>query len=106
MTLEETLEGVVRRVLREELLAVAAPAAVEPDFVKLSEVARWVQVSRSTLKKWVAAGELASYGKGRLVRVRLAEVRAVLQRRRAGVADPEGPSVARVLSTLRARKAN
>lgn len=86
-------EDDIRRIVREEIRAALAdvrgmsPSTSEPDLVALGEVRRWVQVSRSTLKRWIADGALPKFGHGRVVRVRLADVRGVLERR-AGAVRP------------------
>lgn len=104
MTLEAIIEGVVRRVVREELQAAGGPRAAaepEPELVKLGEVKRWVQVSRTWLKDRIRARELEAFGRGRMVRVKLADVRALLKRR-AAPAEPVAPSVraGQILATL------
>lgn len=107
MTFEATIEGIVRRVVREELRAAGGsprPSEPEPDLVKLGEVRRWVQVSRSFLKSRIAAGALPAYGQGRLIRVRLVDVRALLERRppRARAASPltSVENVSRILASV------
>lgn len=77
------LYELVRRAVRDELRASGPPVAAEPepDLVKLGQVKRYVQVSASTLKKWIREGALPKYGRGRVVLVRLADVRAALKRK-------------------------
>lgn len=79
----------IRAIVREEVRAAVREALAdlgglratepEPDLAKLGEVKRWVQVSRSTLKRWIADGRLQQHGEGRLTRVKLADVRAALR---------------------------
>lgn len=107
MSFEETLETVLRRVVREELRAAGgtlAAAEPEPDLVKLGEVKRWVQVSRTWLKERIKAGELEAFGRGRLLRVRLVDVRALLKRR-ASPSEAIAPSVraGQILASLHRR---
>lgn len=84
MSFEDTIRAIVREEVRAALADLhGVPAAVEPapDFVALGEVRRWVRIGKTTLKEWINSGRLPKYGEGRLVRVRLAEVRAVLEGR-------------------------
>lgn len=103
MSFEDTLRAIVREVIREELAAAGGARTVEPepDLVKLSEVRRWVQISKTTLKTWIKAGVLPKYGVGRIVRVKLADVRAVMQRKAVPPPRNEASSdVQRILRSL------
>ena len=110
MSLEETLAEVVRKVVREELerALAAAPAGAEPDLVPLGDVRQYVQVSKSTLKRWIAAGTLEKHGQGRLTRVKLADVRAALDGATTSKKQPKGFGVsadaARILKAIEGGK--
>lgn len=102
---EQELKQLVKEAVREALAELGyrpGAAAADEDLVKLKDVRPRVDVGVSTLKKWIAAGQLPSYGKGRSVRVRLGEVRACFARRRAAVADPSTPGAKAnaILATL------
>lgn len=107
MTTDSALYELIRRAVRDELRDSASTPSVaepEPDMVRLGEVKRWVRVSVSTLKAWVKAGKLPKYGQGRVVLVRLNDVRAVLQQR--NTPRPVDPSdrAGAIISTLGRRK--
>lgn len=99
MTIEQVIEQVVRRVVREELDR-RPGADPRPELVKLAEVRRWVQVSPSTLKKLIREGLLMPVGAGRLKRVRLEDVEAALERRRAPRPVEVSADVQRILSSI------
>lgn len=63
---------------------------IASDWISLAEAAQIfaaanVPVSRSTLARWAKGGKLQSIRPGRLIYVRRAQVRAMLQPRRRGV---------------------
>lgn len=104
MSFEETLRTIVREEVRAALRDHGASATSEPapELVALGDVKRWVQVSKSTLKEWIRTGKLTRYGEGRIVRVRLDDVRAVLRGRAAATpaASNAGADVQRILASL------
>lgn len=70
----DMVRDVVRDVLREER---AAPTpALEAELMTFDQASKRFTVSVSTLKRWVKDGLLASHGKGKLRRVRAADVEA------------------------------
>lgn len=100
-----------RLIIREEIRAALAEmrgpvgAAPEPDLVALGEVRHWVQVSKTTLKAWIKSGKLPKYGEGRMLRVKLAEVRAVFEGRTSATRPPKAgrtttTDVQRILASI------
>ena len=69
MDLEALIEGIVRRVLREELAA-SRPATAADELVSPAAFARSRSISASTVRKQIRAGELPAIKIGRTVRVR------------------------------------
>lgn len=106
MSVDQDLYDLVRRAVRDELreTPAARPAEPAPDLVKIGQVKRWVQVSPSTVKKWIAAGALTKYGKGRVALVKLDEVRALLARRGKLAEAPPADRAGVILSTLGRRR--
>jgi excisionase family DNA binding protein len=102
-TLDEALRAAVREVVREELLALRgaqppAPAvppartstAATSEYVSTAEAAALACVRPATVRTWIRQGRLRGHRAGRLVRVRLDELRAYLARAtcdREGVID-------------------
>ena len=66
---EETKAGMIARI--DNLLL-----PNEKRFVDAEEAARIIQVSPQTLKRWIKAGKVANYGKGRKYLVNLDELTA------------------------------
>lgn len=108
MTIDTHLYDLVRRAVRDELReqAPARVAGVEPapDLVKIGQVKRWVQISTSTVKKWIADGHLKKYGKGRVALVNLAEVHAMLVRRAKVAEVAPVDRAGAILSTIGRRR--
>lgn len=89
LMLRSMLRDVVREVVREEM-APAAARAPESDFLTYAKAAALVGVSAKTVKQWAYSGRLATYGEGRLKRVKPDEVRACMTKeKRAPVASVE-----------------
>jgi excisionase family DNA binding protein len=95
--LRQLVKSAVREVLEEMGYRPPEPA---PELCKLGEVNRYIRVSKTTVKQWLKSGELKRYGEGRLTRVRLDEVRAVLERRRLKVVQEPPADVARILASV------
>jgi len=91
MNISDEIRAIVREEIRAALADLRGPlaAAPEPDLIALGEVRHWVQVSKTTLKTWIKAGRLPKYGQGRMLRVKLAEVRAVLESRTTATRPPK-----------------
>lgn len=113
MTIEETFEAVVRKVVREELEARAAAAPGRPELITYEQAAELVGVAVSTVKEWVKEGVLPVLGPRATAgassrRVRPADVVAVFRRVDGGAAST-APEVkqhaARILATLPLRRA-
>lgn len=78
--LREMLASVVRDVVREELGASRGHNASGggSEYLTYGEAAELLSVSASTIKRWVRDGKLATFGAGKLKRVKGADARAVL----------------------------
>lgn len=98
--LRQLVKSAVREVLEEMGYRPPEPA---PELCKLGEVNRYIRVSKTTVKQWLKSGELKRYGEGRLTRVRLDEVRAVLERRRLKVVPDVPAEAARIVASLSRR---
>lgn len=88
MSLEETIEAIVRRVIREEMAA--RERVAWEGCVSIRDAAAKVGVSVSTIEKWGRAG-LRISKRGHVRRVDVAELRAFMERQpvdsRAASAD-------------------
>lgn len=106
MTVDRQLYDLIRTAVRDELRESAVPraAATEPDMVKLGDVRKWVDVSKSTLKAWIKANRLPAYGKGRLLRVKLDDVRACLKRSSPALAVAPGDQAGAIVASLPRRR--
>ena len=76
----------VRALIREEFARLRAAERPVDDYIKLADAAKIAGTTRRTVGRWIAAGKLPSYGTGRVVRVRRAELEA-LMRGGAGAVD-------------------
>lgn len=106
MSFEETIEAVLRKVVREELEAQGPASSARRELLTYAEAAELVGVGESTVKGWVKSGELPVYGHNSIRRVKPAEVVAVLKRldaKKAAEEDPE--NVTSILATLPGRRA-
>jgi hypothetical protein len=103
MSTDDALYRLVRRAVADALAEAKMLHArePEPDLVSVAHVRRHIEVSPSWLKARIASGELAKYGRGRLARVRLDDVRALLARRAGPVSAPSPSSQAdRILAAV------
>lgn len=93
MSLELFLKDLIRQAVREELAdaGVRTSAQAAPEFLTLAEAAARASTSKGTVRNWVKAGKLRTYGTGRVVRVRRAELDSLLL---AGAAGEDQPKVA------------
>lgn len=80
------LLDVVREVVREELGP--RPTALQAELLTYEQAKQRFSVSPRTLSRWVSAGRLRAFGKGRLRRVRAEDVRACLEQDKAPAAAP------------------
>jgi excisionase family DNA binding protein len=71
------LRDVVREVVREEIGP--RPTELQRELLTYKQVRAQFSVSERTLSRWVQEGRLKASGKGRLRRVRAADVRACLE---------------------------
>ena len=84
----------VRKAVRDELAKLPAPG---PEYLTISEAAALVSVSPSTIGAWFREKKLARYGKGRAVRVKRAELLALMDAERetpAGRVRDDAKSIA------------
>ena len=101
------LREVVREVVREEMGAKLSPSTdLQRELVTYAEAGELVNVSSSTIKRWVAAGRLEAFGEGKLRRVRPEDVRACLAGKRSvskqkPERDDVGASVRSILSSIK-----
>lgn len=100
----DAVRSAVRDELREQAPARVAGAEPAPDLVKIGQVKRWVQISTSTVKKWIADGDLKKYGKGRVALVRLDDVHAMLVRRAKVAEVAPVDRAGAILSTIGRRR--
>ena len=73
------IEKKVREAVRDELARVPPPG---PEYLTVSEAAALVSASPSTIGAWFRDRKLARYGKGRAVRVKRAELLALMDAER------------------------
>lgn len=96
----EMLRDVVRTVVREELGAAATP--LQAELLTYDQAAESVNVSASTIKRWVSSKRLKAYGKGKLRRVRGEDVRACFERDDVKNEEPNiKASVTSILASVR-----
>lgn len=77
MTLEETIEAAVRRVMREsfdELAARLKHLAIPDEMLTLEQAGEIAKVSPETVRDWIKQKLLRRYGAGRAIRVRRDEL--------------------------------
>lgn len=81
MTLGDAFEAAVAAAVRKavrEALAEVKPSPTSPDdLLSISSAAKLAEVSTATMRRWVSRGVLRRHGKGRIVRVRRADVLAL-----------------------------
>lgn len=68
MSFEETIENIVRRVVREELMSSARSSNAD-DLLTYDEAAAFAKVSKTTINDWRKNGLLPVQRQGRVVRV-------------------------------------
>ena len=98
MVLEDALTQVIREAvrvaIREEIREVApalnprTPAAAD-ELLTIAEAAVHAKLSAPTIQKWLRAGKLTRYGKGRNTRVSRAELLRALASDGSAAAKPE-----------------
>jgi excisionase family DNA binding protein len=100
MSLDDAIRDTVKKAVASELddlrqaiaslkasIQANAPAAAAPhDYVDAAEAAAIAGVKAQTVRRWIARGELRGHRAGRLLRVRVDELRAFL-----AAAPPPGP---------------
>ena len=64
----------------DELWQVQEAASVTPELLSIADTARKLRCSERTVKRRIAAGELAAVKDGRLTRIRPTDIAAYLQR--------------------------
>lgn len=108
MTIEETIEATVRRVLREELRALKEDLGSSEPLVSYEQAAKYASCSKATIQGLVNSGALPATGKpgSHLRRVLLSDVKKALG---AQTSAPKPVTAARsradeILKDLGARK--
>ena len=71
------IEDVVRNVLREQP---RRGSMASDEYVSVAEAARRVDVTPATIREWIGQEKLARYHAGRELRVKVAELNAMLAR--------------------------
>lgn len=111
MSLDASMEEILRRVVREELdRRLGSPGAPAPtlerEVLTYEQAADLAACSTTTIKRWVKSGALAATGKGKLRRVRAADVRSCLAVGPINVERPTAPqaSVTSILATVERRR--
>ena len=101
------IESCVRKVVREELRC--APGAAE--YVAVQAAADRIDVAPATIREWINRGKLKRYHAGRELRVKVAELEALvaaepLPHQTVGVVDatPEDMAVRDALRDMKASK--
>ena len=87
MSIEQHLEQLIRRVVREELEAIASrlsPPQSEPGYLSPTEAAEYLSVSSKSILRWIGKGLLPAKKLGRVYRIK----RSVLDTFELGE-DPE-----------------
>lgn len=80
--LADIIESAVRRAVREELTKKASRKAIdetEHGFMSVNAAADFAACSKSTIRRWIAVGDLPAYRHDGIVRVKRAELVALLQ---------------------------
>ena len=84
MTMESAFLALVRQAVAEALAdqqaRSIAPASSPPpaEYLTFDDAAAYASVSKGTIRNWVKAGRIGSYGVGRVARVKRAELDALL----------------------------
>jgi excisionase family DNA binding protein len=76
--LRDVVSGEVRRVLRAELTALAAPRD-EPRYLPVAVAAARIGVAPATIRVWINQGKIKRYHAGRVFRVRWSELQTLLR---------------------------
>lgn len=79
MTIEEQIEGAVRRVVREEFARLGSLGAGLDDVLTYEQAALDVKVDKSLIGRWVRDGLLPAHGRGKAKRVYRRDVRRALE---------------------------
>lgn len=102
MSLETELRGmlrdVVREVVREELGA--RPTELQDELLTYEQAHQRFKLSPRTLSRWVKAGRLKGFGKGRTRRVRAADLKACLEGAASPASESKSDVKAKVTSIL------
>lgn len=69
----DSLEAMIRAIVREEIAASRAPASTTP-YLSTEEAAAYAKVDPGTVRRWIREGKLTRYEAGRELRVSTAEL--------------------------------
>ena len=72
-TLENALEGLIRRIVRDEIQAALGQNG-RSNMLTAEELAKKLQVNKATVYEWVKAKSIPYYQAGRFIRFNLQEV--------------------------------
>ncbi len=82
--LEHDLRDLIAGIVRAEVARQLAEATMPDEFLTVTESAKVAKVAGRTIRRWVDSGRLAGVGAGRLLRVRRADIEALLRDGRRG----------------------
>jgi excisionase family DNA binding protein len=87
LSFENYLHDLVRKAVTEgisDAQALASQSLSAREFLTLSEAAERAAVSKGTIRNWVKSGKLRTCGTGRVLRIKVRELDALLTRGAAG----------------------
>lgn len=76
--LTEGLRLLIADAVRRELAKQARPAAADDEYLSTARAAAYANVAPGTLRRWIRERKLEPYGAGRQLRVKRAELDALL----------------------------
>jgi excisionase family DNA binding protein len=91
ITIDATLRTMIVQIVRDEMARAAASAAPRDEYLSPRAAGAVAQVAAGTVRRWVREGKLAGHHAGRVLRVRRADLEALLRRPRAISVDHVEP---------------
>jgi excisionase family DNA binding protein len=91
ITLDVTLRTMIVEIVREEMARVSASTPPRDEYLSPRVAGAVAQVAPGTVRRWVREGKLAGHHAGRVLRVRRADLEALLRRPRVISADHVEP---------------
>lgn len=90
MALEQLLEDIVRRVVREEIAVALATVKQDsaPDVLTVDEAAAFAKVHHTTIREWVKDGSLSARKPGRRIRINRVDLVARINRASVIAGEP------------------